>query len=102
MGVNQLNYFVGKGKRRELRICGMTKSSHGYVEQTSVFQSSDLLLVSWVREQMLMVDNMVQVSMYVLEPDTDELWIPVSMREFKNMLAEFRQYESNRGSDFTN
>jgi hypothetical protein len=48
------------------------------------------------------MDDMVQVSMYVLEPDTDELWIPVSMREFKNMLAEFRQYESNRGSDFTN
>ena len=88
MGVNNLNYFVGKGKRREVKLCGMTKSSDGYTEQTSVFQSSDMVLVSWVREQMLLMDGMVQVLMYVLEPESDELWMPVSMKEFSQLFVQ--------------
>jgi hypothetical protein len=102
MVVNNLNYFVGKGKRREMRICGMTETFDGYLEQTSVFQSSDLLLVAWVREQILMMDDTVQVSMFVLEPESDELWIPVSMKEFKRLLRNSSRTDSNRGSDFTN
>jgi hypothetical protein len=66
----------------------MTKSSDGYIEQTSVFQSSDMVLVSWVREQMLLMDGMVQVLMYVLEPESDELWMPVSMKEFSQLFVQ--------------
>lgn len=61
----------------------------GVKSQTSVFQSSDLLLVSWVREQMLLMDDAVGVNIYLLNPDDDEMWRQITMREFSNMFVHW-------------
>tara|TARA_R110000851_G_scaffold108116_4_gene228977 strand:+ start:1697 stop:1975 length:279 start_codon:yes stop_codon:yes gene_type:complete len=87
--MNPKSYFVGLGKDKEVRLSGMSMDKQGVKSQTSVFQSSDLLLVSWVREQMLLMDDAVGVNIYLLNPDDDEMWRQITMREFSNMFVHW-------------
>tara|TARA_R110002167_G_scaffold51627_2_gene149248 strand:+ start:255 stop:536 length:282 start_codon:yes stop_codon:yes gene_type:complete len=85
-------YFVGRGKKPEVRLCGMTIDSDGMKSQTSVFQSSDLLLVSWIREQIFMMDDCVGVTMYLLNPENDEMWKEITMKEFRELLVRWDRH----------
>ena len=92
-----ISYFVGKGERREVRLCGTVKRADGTIEQNSVFQSSDIRLASWVREQMMMMDDMVVVKIYLLDSADDDMWKLISLGEFNELLRQFRNSEH---SDF--
>ena len=86
-----ISYFIGTGMKREVRLSGITMDVDGNKSQTSIFQSSDLLLVSWVREQMLMLDDMITVEMFLIERDENQkVWKQISMKQFRELLVDWR------------
>lgn len=77
--------------KREVRLSGIAIDADGIKSQTSVFQSSDLLLVSWVREQILMMDDIVAVDMFLIEKDeSQKVWKQISMKQFRELLVDWR------------
>jgi len=89
--MTSISYFVGTGMKREVRLSGIAIDAHGKKSQTSVFQSSDLLLVSWVREQIMMMDDIVAVDMFLIEKDeSQKVWKQISMKQFRELLVDWR------------
>ena len=77
--------------KREVRLSGIAIDADGIKSQTSVFQSSDLLLVSWVREQIMMMDDVVAVEMFLIEKDeSQKVWKQISMKQFRELLVDWR------------
>ena len=77
--------------KREVRLSGIAIDADGIKSQTSVFQSSDLLLVSWVREQIMMMDDIVAVDMFLIEKDeSQKIWKQISMKQFRELLVDWR------------
>lgn len=77
--------------KREVRLSGIAIDADGIKSQTSVFQSSDLLLVSWVREQIMMMDDIVAVDMFLIEKDENQkVWKQISMKQFRELLVDWR------------
>ncbi len=77
--------------KREVRLSGIAIDADGIKSQTSVFQSSDLLLVSWVREQIMMMDDIVAVDMFLIEKDeSQKVWKQISMKQFRELLVDWR------------
>ncbi len=77
--------------KREVRLSGIAIDADGIKSQTSVFQSSDLLLVSWVREQIMMMDDVVAVDMFLIEKDENQkVWKQISMKQFRELLVDWR------------
>lgn len=77
--------------KREVRLSGIAMDADGMKSQTSVFQSSDLLLVSWVREQIMMIDDVVAVEMFLIEKDENQkVWKQITMKQFRELLVDWR------------
>ena len=77
--------------KREVRLSGIAIDADGIKSQTSVFQSSDLLLVSWVREQIMMMDDIVAVDMFLIDKDENQkVWKQISMKQFRELLVDWR------------
>ena len=77
--------------KREVRLSGIAMDADGMKSQTSVFQSSDLLLVSWVREQIMMMDDVVAVEMFLIEKDENQkVWKQITMKQFRELLVDWR------------
>lgn len=77
--------------KREVRLSGIAMDVDGNKSQTSVFQSSDLLLVSWVREQIMMMDDVVAVEIFLIEKDENrKVWKQITMKQFRELLVDWR------------
>ena len=89
--MSSISYFIGTGLKREVRLSGIAMDADGMKSQTSVFQSSDLLLVSWVREQIMMMDDVVAVEMFLIEKDENQkVWKQITMKQFRELLVDWR------------